>query len=121
AWSLLGGVALPIFHGGELTARKNAAEDDYRASLADYRQAVVEAFGQVADPLHALGNDSAQLDSETKSLSSSTSTLSLTRLGYGVGNASVVQVLAAQPQSEQAELGAVRARTQRYTDTIKLF
>jgi len=121
AWSLLGGVTVPIFHGGELEARKAAAEDDYQASLADYRQAVVGAFGQVADTLHALGNDSDQLDSETRSLSSSTSTLTLTRLGYGVGNASVVQVLDAQRQSEQAELGAIRARTQRYTDSIKLF
>src|SRR5262249_39700000 len=83
AWSLLGGVPLPIFHGGELTAKKNSAEDFYRESLADYRQTVVTAFGQVADTLHALGNDSDQLDSETRSLSSSGSALSLTRLGYG--------------------------------------
>jgi NodT family efflux transporter outer membrane factor (OMF) lipoprotein len=121
AFGLLGGVTLPIFHGGELTARKEQANDAYQASLADYRQAVVSAFGQVADQLHALGNDSDQLDSETRSLSSSTSTLKLTRLGYGVGNASVVQVLDAQRQSEQSELGAIRARAQRYTDTIKLF
>lgn len=121
AWTLLGDIALPIFHGGELTAREKAAEDSYQESLADYRQAVVGAFGQVADTLHALGNDSDQLDSETRSLSSSDAALKLTRLGYGVGNASVVQVLDAQRQSEQAELGAVRARAQRYTDTIKLF
>ncbi len=121
AWTLLGGVSLPIFHGGELTAQKKAAEDSYQESLADYRQTVVEAFGQVADTLHALGNDSDQLDSETRSLTTSNSALSLTRLGYGVGNASVVQVLDAQRQAEQAELGAVRARAQRYTDTIKLF
>ena len=121
AWNLLGGVSLPIFHGGELTANKKATEDSYEESMADYRQTVVAAFGQVADTLHALGNDSDQLDSENRSLSTSGSALSLTRLGYGVGNASVVQVLDAQRQAEQAELGAVRARAQRFTDTIKLF
>jgi outer membrane protein TolC len=42
-------------------------------------------------------------------------------LGYGVGNAAVLQVLDAQRQSEQAELGTVQAKAQRYADTIKLF
>jgi len=121
AWGILGGVALPIFHGGELTARKKAAEDAYQESLADYRQTIVAAFGQVADQLHALGNDSDQLDDETRSLSSAGATLKLTRLGYGVGNASVLLVLNAQRQSEEAELGSVRATARRYTDTIKLF
>jgi NodT family efflux transporter outer membrane factor (OMF) lipoprotein len=121
AWGLLGGVTLPIFHGGELTAQKKKAEDSYQESLADYRQTVVSAFGQVADTLHALANDSDQLATETRSVASSNASLRLTRLGYGVGNASVVQVLDAQRQTEQAELGAVQARAQRYTDTIKLF
>ena len=121
AWSLLGGVTMPIFHGGELTAQKKAAEDAYQESLADYRQTVVSAFGQVADTLHALSNDSDQLATETRSVASAGASLKLTRLGYGVGNASMVQVLDAQRQSEQAELGTVRAKAQRYTDTIKLF
>jgi len=121
AWGILGGITLPVFHGGELTARKKAAEDDYQASLAEYRQTVVAAFGQVADTLHALGNDSDQLAAETRSIDLAGRALTLTRLGYGVGNASVVQVLDAQRQSEQAELGAVRATAQRYADTIKLF
>jgi NodT family efflux transporter outer membrane factor (OMF) lipoprotein len=121
AFGLLGGVTVPIFHGGELTAQKKAAEDAYQESLDDYRQTVVTAFGQVADTLHALGNDSDQLGAETKSVASASASLKLTRLGYGVGNAAVVQVLDAQRQSEQAELGAVRAQAQRYTDTIKLF
>jgi len=121
AWGLLGGVTLPIFHGGELTAQKKAAEDSYQESLADYRQTVVSAFGQVADTLYALGNDSDQLATETRSVASSSASLRLTRLGYGVGNASVVQVLDAQRQTEQSELGAVQARAQRFTDTIKLF
>ena len=48
------------------------------------------------------------LAAETRSVASAGAALKLTRLGYGVGNASVVQVLDAQRQSEQAELGACR-------------
>jgi NodT family efflux transporter outer membrane factor (OMF) lipoprotein len=121
AWGILGGISLPIFHGGELTAQKQAAEDFYQESLADYRQTILSAFGQVADTLHALGNDSDQLAAETRSVASAGDALKLTRLGYGVGNASVIQVLDAQRQSEQAELGTVQATAQRYADSIELF
>lgn len=120
AFGLLGGVTLPIFHGGELTAQKKAAEESYRESLADYRQTVIAAFGQVADTLHALRNDSDQLASEARSAGTAESALKLTRLGYGVGNASVVQVLDAARQSEEAELGTVRATADRYSDSVRL-
>lgn len=120
AFGLLGGVTLPIFHGGELTAQKKASEAAYQESLADYRQTVIAAFGQVADTLHALGNDADQLASESRSAGSAEAALKLTRLGYGVGNASVVQVLEAGRQTEEAELGTVRATAQRYSDSVRL-
>jgi NodT family efflux transporter outer membrane factor (OMF) lipoprotein len=120
AFGLLGGVTLPIFHGGELTAQKKAAEDSYQEDLADFRQTVVAAFGQVADTLQALRNDSDQLASESRSAGSAEAALKLTRLGYGVGNASVVQVLEAGRQTEEAELGTVRATAQRYSDSVRL-
>jgi NodT family efflux transporter outer membrane factor (OMF) lipoprotein len=41
AWSFVGGIAAPIFHGGALSARKRAAQDDYQAALGDYQQTVL--------------------------------------------------------------------------------
>ena len=45
----------------------------------------------------------------------------LTRLGYSVGNAGIVQVLDAQRLQQLAEIQLVQARTQRYVQTVNLF
>jgi outer membrane protein TolC len=45
----------------------------------------------------------------------------LTRQGYRVGNADILQILTAQRLYELAELGLVQARTQTFTDTVGLF
>jgi outer membrane protein TolC len=41
AWSLVGGLAAPIFHGGELSARKRAAQNAHLAAFSDYQQTVL--------------------------------------------------------------------------------
>jgi outer membrane protein TolC len=47
--------------------------------------------------------------------------LRLTRLGYVVGNAGIVQVLDAQRLQLLAELNLIQAQTRRYVQTINLF
>jgi NodT family efflux transporter outer membrane factor (OMF) lipoprotein len=121
AWSLVGGVAAPIFHGGELSARKRAAQDAYQAALGDYQQTVLVAFQQIADNLHGLTNAADTVRTEQQALDSASVALRLTRLGYGVGNAGIVQVLDAQRLQQLAELNLVQARAQRYVVTVNLF
>ena len=120
AWNLLGGITAPLFHGGTLTARRRAAQDDYNAAFAAYRQTVLEAFSQVSSTLHALGNDADELSAQDRALDSANTSLSDTRQAYAAGNAGYVQVLDAQRLHEQAQLGQVQARSQRYIDTVKL-
>lgn len=121
AWSLVGGLAAPVFHGGALRAGKRAAEDAYQASYARYRQTVLVSFQQVADSLHALANSADAVRTQQQALASADAALRLTRLGYGAGNAGVLQVLDAQRLRQLAELGLVQARTQRYLATIRLY
>lgn len=121
AWSLVGGVAAPIFHGGSLRANKRAAEDGYQAAYAEYQQTVLVSFQQVADSLHALSNSADAVRTQDQALASADAALRLTRMGYGVGNAGVVQVLDAQRLRQLAELGLVQARTERYLATVRLF
>jgi outer membrane protein TolC len=121
AWSLIGGVTAPIFHGGTLTARKRAAQDEYRAAFAQYQLVVLNSFAQVADTLHALDHDAEALETQQQALTSADSSLGLTRQGYRVGNADILQITTAQRQYELAELGVVNARTRRLTDTVSLF
>jgi outer membrane protein TolC len=58
---------------------------------------------------------------EQQALGSASTALRLTRLGYGVGNAGIVQVLDAQRLQQLAELNLVQARVQRYVATVNLF
>jgi len=121
AWSLIGGLTAPIFHGGTLSAKRRAAEDGYLAALAEYQQTVLNSFAQVADTLHGIENDADALQTQQQALESADAALDLVRKGYGVGNAGIVQVVAAQRLQQLAELGLFQARAQRYADTVKLF
>jgi NodT family efflux transporter outer membrane factor (OMF) lipoprotein len=121
AWSLIGGLTAPVFHGGSLTARRHAAEDAYQGAVAQYQQTVLAAFQQVADHLHGLANSAEAVRAEQQALDSASSALRLTRLGYGVGNTGIVQVLDAQRLQQLAELNLVQARAQRYVQTVDLY
>ena len=121
AWSLVGGITGPVFHGGTLNAQRRAAQDDYQAAFARYQWVVLNSFGQVADTLHALDHDADALQTQQQALASADSALGLTRQGYRVGNADILQILTAQRLYELAQLGVVEARTQQLTDTVGLF
>ncbi|WP_246258096.1 efflux transporter outer membrane subunit, partial [Pararobbsia alpina] len=121
AWSLIGGLTAPVFHGGALSAHRRQMQDAYQATLAEYQQTVLTAFGQVADNLHGLSNSADEVRTEQQALDSANAALRLTRLGYRVGNAGIVQVLDAQRLQQLAELRLVQARTTRYVQTVGLF
>jgi NodT family efflux transporter outer membrane factor (OMF) lipoprotein len=121
AWSVAAGLTAPVFHGGELEAQRQAARDAYDAALATYEQTVLQAFGQVADVLQSLAHDAEQIAAQAHALDSSAASLRLTRVGYNVGNAGILQVLDAERLLAQARLGYVRAEAQRYLDTTQLF
>jgi NodT family efflux transporter outer membrane factor (OMF) lipoprotein len=120
ASNILGGLTAPLFHGGALTAERRAAQDEYRAAYAAYRQTVLEAFSQVAATLQALDNDAASLSTQQQALQSAGASLALTRQAYAAGNAGFIQVLDAQRLHQQAQLGEVQADSQRYVDAVKL-
>ncbi len=121
AYSLGAQLLAPIFHGGTLTAQKEAAVEAFNAALATYRQTVLTGFGQVADTLQALQHDLESVEAQRRALESSEANLKLTQTTYSYGNVGILQVLDAQRLAEQARLGFVRAQAQRYLDTVQLF
>jgi len=107
--------------GGTLRADRRAAIDELHASAERYQQTVLESFGQVADVLDSLSQDAASLTAQTHALATAQSSLELSRRSYGAGNTGILQVLDAQRQRQQAQLGFVRAQAQQYLDTTQLF
>ncbi|HZT51260.1 MAG TPA: efflux transporter outer membrane subunit [Stellaceae bacterium] len=120
-WNVAGGLTAPIFHGGELEAQRRRTERVFDATLADYEQTVLQAFGQVADVLEALSHDAELLADQQRALASAQASLDLTRRSYAIGSVGILQVLDAQRLVQQARLGYVRAKAQRYLDTAQLF
>ena len=121
AWSLISGLTAPIFDGGTLRADRRAAIDELHASAERYQQTVLESFGQVADVLDALSQDAGNLSAQSRALAAAQSSLELSRESYRAGNTGILQLLDAQRQRQQAQLGFIRAHAQQYLDTTQLF
>jgi NodT family efflux transporter outer membrane factor (OMF) lipoprotein len=119
-WSIAGGLAAPIFHGGTLKANQRGSVDGYRASLADYRQTVVRSLGQVADVLQAINHDAEEYAAQERALGAADASLKLNQAGYRAGEIDVLKVLDAQRAYQRALLGQIQARTAQYLDAVQL-
>jgi NodT family efflux transporter outer membrane factor (OMF) lipoprotein len=120
-WSVAAGLAQPVFDAGMREAERRAALDNFKASAADYKQTVLQAFGQVADILQALAHDADLVAAQRHALSMASEAVRLQRINYSNGGAGIIALLDAQRQYQQAELGCIRAEAQRYQHTIQLF
>jgi NodT family efflux transporter outer membrane factor (OMF) lipoprotein len=121
AYSVAGSLVEPLFDGGTLRAQKRAAVDALHSTAANYRQTVLQAFGQVADSLEALEHDADELDAQAHAQDAASENVALTRKSYDEGNVGVLQVLDAERLYQNARLGYVRAQAQRLMDTAQLF
>jgi NodT family efflux transporter outer membrane factor (OMF) lipoprotein len=115
------GLAAPLFHGGALRAQKREAIDAFDGALANYRQRVLDSFGQVADVLQALDHDAQLLQAEQQSVEAATRALGAAQDQYAVSRADILQVLTAQRQLRRARIDQIGARARRRLDTVQLF
>ncbi|WP_304359660.1 efflux transporter outer membrane subunit [Collimonas fungivorans] len=110
----------PLFHGGELRAKKRAAVAAYDAAAASYQQTVLQALQQVADSLRALENDAQVLQARAQAAENARGSLAITSRQYQAGGVSHLSLLDAQRQGLQTELDRTVAQAARYADTAAL-
>ena len=120
-WSTNGALSVPIFQGGSAWYGRKAAIDAYQATLADYRQVVLNALQQVADTLRALEHDAESLSAESDGAAAAREALELTQANYRAGLADYLAVLTATNQLQTVQIGYVSAVAQRLQDTVALF
>ncbi len=121
AYALAANLTQPIFDGGRLNAERRAAVDNYKASLAVYRQTILAAFGDIADRLQALSNDADRLHAQAAAADTASRSLDLARRSYEAGNSGILDVIDAERRNAQAQLGLARAKAQRLMDTVQLY
>lgn len=120
-WSVGAGLAQPLFHGGQLRARKRSAEAAYQASLAMYQQTVLQGLQQVADTLQALEQDAVELQSRDQAQHDAEDSEHIAAGRYAAGGISQLALLDTERQQLQTALDRVKAEAQRFTDTVALY
>uniref|UniRef100_E1TK74 RND efflux system, outer membrane lipoprotein, NodT family n=1 Tax=Burkholderia sp. (strain CCGE1003) TaxID=640512 RepID=E1TK74_BURSG len=120
-WNVGLNLTQPIFHGGELHAKKRAAEAAHDGAFANYRQVVLQALQQVADSLSAVQNDARELQARTEAAQEAQASLNVATERYAAGGISQLALLDAERQSLQTTLDRTRAQANRFSDTAALF
>jgi NodT family efflux transporter outer membrane factor (OMF) lipoprotein len=119
-YSLAGNLLAPIYQGGQLHARKAAAQAQLAEALAAYHDAVFNAFGQAADALHALANDETALQTAGQAKDTAVAAYHLAAQQYALGAVDYTTVLTAQTLAAQQVLALVQARTDLLLDVARL-
>lgn len=117
------GLALtqPIFHGGELLAKRKAAVASYNAAIADYQQTVLNAFQNVADTLTALNQDALGLQAAQEAAAAAQLSFAHADARYRLGGVSYPSMVLAEQHWQSARLAEVQTRAARLADTAALF
>jgi NodT family efflux transporter outer membrane factor (OMF) lipoprotein len=120
-WSAGLSLAQPIFHGGELIAKRKAAIEDYDAAIANYQQTVLNAFQNVADTLTALNQDAATLQAAQIAAKAAQQTFANADARYRLGGTSYPTMVQSEQHWQNARLTEIQARASRLADTAALF
>jgi len=120
-WNLVGDVTQPLFQGGTLLHRKRAAAEGLKQAAAQYQSAVLTAYQNVADTLHASLCDADALAANVAAENAARVTYDLTQRQLSAGYVNYLSLLSAESAYNQALLSRVQAQAARYTDTVALF
>ena len=120
-WTIAGAVAQPLFDGGTLFRRQQAAEETLVAAQAQYRATVIGAYQNVADALRALQADGRAVAAANAAVSASRQSVELVRKQFGLGAVSSASLLITQSAYLQALVTQAQAQANQYADTAALF
>lgn len=104
-WALGPLAALPVFDGGRRKAAKAQADAEFDAASAQYRAAVLAAIRQVEDQLTLLRQLEAQRGHEDDAVQAARRAEQIARDRYAGGAVSYLDVVSAQTDARQAQLG----------------
>ncbi|RQV25121.1 ABC transporter permease [Burkholderia cenocepacia] len=120
-WNIGLGLAQPLFRGGELRAKRRAAQAAYDAAFASYRSIVLQALQQVADAMRAVEHDAAEWQARDTAAREAEASWAIAGVRYAAGGINAFELLDAQRQALQTTLERTRAQADRLTDAAALF
>jgi NodT family efflux transporter outer membrane factor (OMF) lipoprotein len=120
-WSIGANATQTLFAGGTLLHRKRAADAALDQAGAAYKSAVLTAFQNVADALHALAADAEALGAASRAESAAQRSLQVAKQQLQIGAVSYLVLLNAEQSYQQASIGVIQSRANRFADTAALF
>jgi len=119
-WSAGAGLVQPLFHAGELRAKKRESVATYEQAYANYREVVLQSFRDVADTLLALEMDGRSLSLQQDAAAAAHATWQLVQEQYEAGAASYLELLDASQQYQQSRINLTQAAAARFADSAAL-
>ncbi len=120
-WSLGANATQTLLDGGTLYHKMRASYAALDQAGADYKTAVLTAFQNVADALHALDTDAQSLEATSRAESAAQKSLGVARRQLELGSVSYVSLLLGEQAYQQAVIAKIQARANRLEDTAALF
>ena len=119
--NLIGSIAQPIFNRGALKAKKLAAESKYKQALYGFRQSLLDAGVEVNNAISMWETAKRRVEIDKKQIVSLQAAVWNTQLLMKHGNASYLEVLTAQKNLLQVELGEVSDRFDEFQSVVNLY
>ena len=120
-YSLLTGLAQPIFKGGQIRAQIDAAKARYEELAADYAGTVLTAMREVEDALAGEQMLQRQLEHAQRRLGEAKAAEELSRQRYQEGIAGILTVLESERRRRMAEEDLIVLKGQIWTTRVNLY
>ena len=121
AWSLLAGLAGPIFTAGSIAGQVQSAEAGSAQALAAYQQTIFLAFRETNDALTGTVKKRAESAAQVQRVKSLREYARLSRVRFNNGYAGYIETLYAENELFTAELVAVRTYADQYTQIVNVY
>lgn len=113
-------LSLPIFDGGQLSAKLEHERWVYEEQVASYRQTVLKAFQEVEDVASNLKIIDQQIDRLNVAVDSSSMALKIANIQYSEGEISYLDVLDTERSALQSKRNRTQLETAQAIATVKL-
>jgi len=120
-WSVAGSATQTIFDAGALRHQQHAQESAMREAQEHWRGVVIDSMRDVADALVAVNHDAVRLKYAADDEQAANQGRRLLERQYAIGSVSILKVLVVERSWQTAELGLIRARANRFVDTVQLY
>jgi multidrug efflux pump len=119
-WSIGPSLSLPIFAGGRNKANYQRSKFVFEESVANYRQQVLVAFGEVEDSLSGIRHLADQSSAQQRAVTNARRAVDLATDRYTSGIVSYIEVVDASRDALQAERGNAQLAGQRLIADVQL-